>query len=512
MSNPLTLLTGIVVVLAALSLVGFLRKRPKDELPMLGVLLALIGLGVGSLVSEGERSLSLSLACIFYGLLILELPGRLSTPLLLARLKGRRRRARFYALLRLLFQPTTTHRTEWRIQKALFWVESKRWSEEEAHAFLSSASYTRTPLVSQRLSEATLELLVNAGGRLPHVFASLSPAGLCFTVELLCREGRLREAREAFYRASSLHTETIETGLYYTRARIVFLSWLGFSAFLRALSAQDASLKKLFSASEWERLFSRGEAPLDVPPDVFGFAREQAEVVRRECSAAYWPFRPRWMSWCILALCVALFVLPRLGVESEGELKASMVRWGAIFLPALKEVEVFRFFASLFLHANLLHLALNMGMLFYFGRLLEGFVGFWRFLLLYLLSGLTASLAIVLWGASGIYVGASGAIFGMIGAGAVFSQRRLSESPLWYPWHLFQTIFVAVVNLFLGFTLPFVSNVAHLGGLLGGVLFALLFDLVQRKSPRLWSGLRYIAAPFFLLWVVLSLWGALAAR
>ncbi len=152
---------------------------------------------------------------------------------------------------------------------------------------------------------------------------------------------------------------------------------------------------------------------------------------------------------------------------------AVQVSFGANFGPLVADGDVWRLVTSIFLHANLLHLALNGWALWVLGRNLEAFYGHWRFLALFLLSGLGgAAASAALSGA--ISVGASGGIFGLLGASVVFAFRWRKLLPVrvtrvmgtaLLPW--------VALNLALGVFVPRIDMAAHLGGLVAGALLAL---------------------------------------
>jgi rhomboid protease GluP len=160
----------------------------------------------------------------------------------------------------------------------------------------------------------------------------------------------------------------------------------------------------------------------------------------------------------------------------------------AMFANAAAEVwrgEVWRLVTAMFLHAGLLHLTVNVFSLFMLGRLYEQMFGTRRFLVIYFVSGLAASLASVVWSTGLPSVGASGAIFGVLGA-FIFSIRR---SPLWrnHPVGrslVAQAIFNMILNIILTWTVPQIDKAGHVGGLVCGLLLgAILPPLVGPPPP-----------------------------
>lgn len=145
---------------------------------------------------------------------------------------------------------------------------------------------------------------------------------------------------------------------------------------------------------------------------------------------------------------------------------------------------------SMFTHVDLMHVAFNMLALWFLGPQLEAVVGRTRFLALYLLSGLTGS-AFVYW-LTPVYtptVGASGAIFGLMGALLVVAIKMRADYSQILVW---LGLNVAITVLGRGL----ISWQGHLGGLVGGVLIALVYVYSPRKSRPLWQavGLAVLAA------------------
>jgi membrane associated rhomboid family serine protease len=152
-------------------------------------------------------------------------------------------------------------------------------------------------------------------------------------------------------------------------------------------------------------------------------------------------------------------------------------------IPGLTAVGVahgdwWRLLTAAFLHYGPFHLAINMYSLFYAGSLLEHVIGRWRFALLYLASGIAGSAGAVLWSPNGITVGASGAIFGILGALFVLERRNHIATGG-------QVAGLIVINLIFTFTLSsFISVGGHVGGLIAGVILMWLL-LETRRSAAL---------------------------
>lgn len=190
-------------------------------------------------------------------------------------------------------------------------------------------------------------------------------------------------------------------------------------------------------------------------------------------------------SFLVAAILVGFGIEILTGALTDGEKLAQL---GAIVHDYIVDRhQYWRLLSAMFLHGNgtlgggLLHLAVNLIALVQLGRLYELMFGTKRFLLIYFATGLAASLTSMLHN-EGASVGASGAIFGLMGA-FIFSVRR---SPRWRHERaargiVQQVVFWTLANIAIGFQFPQIDNAAHLGGLVAGVILGML--LPHREPP-----------------------------
>ncbi|WP_338419626.1 rhomboid family intramembrane serine protease [Cryobacterium psychrophilum] len=167
------------------------------------------------------------------------------------------------------------------------------------------------------------------------------------------------------------------------------------------------------------------------------------------------------------------------------------------YMPTLTVIEPWRMITSVFLHSQgfIFHILLNMYILWIFGQLLERLLGRGRFLALYLVSGFAGSVGVLVLSASNtVVVGASGAIFGLMGAFLVI-QRRLGGNST-------QLLVLLGINFVIGF-IPGLNIAwqAHLGGLLAGAAMGLIF-MQTRRFKHLGVQVALIAGLTVLLAVV----------
>lgn len=141
-----------------------------------------------------------------------------------------------------------------------------------------------------------------------------------------------------------------------------------------------------------------------------------------------------------------------------------------LFLPANLSHEYYRIITATFTHYSIIHLLCNMYALYIIGSQIEGFYGKTKYLLIYLFSGITGSLLSLTFLTDGGTIGASGSIFGLLGALLVFG----------YHYRVYlgttlnsQIIPIILLNLSLGFVINGIDNAAHIGGLIGGILLSM---------------------------------------
>jgi rhomboid protease GluP len=181
------------------------------------------------------------------------------------------------------------------------------------------------------------------------------------------------------------------------------------------------------------------------------------------------------VTWILLAIIVVVFLVEMLaGGSTNSEV---LVRMGAKVTPLVAAGEYWRLFTSMFLHIGWMHLLFNSYALFAIGTGLEQLYGHWRFLTIYLLSGLFGSLFSYAFSDS-LSAGASGAIFGIVGAQAAFFLLHRERLGAWGRSRLMNTAIFVAINLVWGFTQAGIDNMAHIGGLLSG--FALGWALAPR--------------------------------
>lgn len=203
----------------------------------------------------------------------------------------------------------------------------------------------------------------------------------------------------------------------------------------------------------------------------------------------------------LISICVFIFALMVVkGANPLGINGLLLYLFGANIKEAVVGGEIFRLITSTFLHASLLHLLFNMYALYIIGNQLESYIGKIKFLIVYLVSAISGSLMSCVF-TTGISVGASGAIFGLLGSLLYFGYHyRLYLGSVLKS----QIIPLILINLIFGFMDPRIDNASHIGGLIGGYLTTMALGIKGKssKSDRI-NGIIVLAIYFtFMIYIV----------
>lgn len=172
------------------------------------------------------------------------------------------------------------------------------------------------------------------------------------------------------------------------------------------------------------------------------------------------------LTWVILGINVLVFVAMTLAGGSENT--DVLIRFGAKVNGRIAAGEYWRFLTPIFIHVGVIHLAFNTYALFALGTEVERLFGTAPFAAVYLLSGISGAVASFAFNEH-ISAGASGAIFGLVGALGYFFARYRNLLGRAGRWQLANIVLVAIYNLAFGFMYPGVDNHGHVGGLVAGV-------------------------------------------
>ena len=157
----------------------------------------------------------------------------------------------------------------------------------------------------------------------------------------------------------------------------------------------------------------------------------------------------------------------------------TLIIMGAKVNSLIDKGQVWRLITCAFLHGGLIHIFFNMYALKILGPEIEYVYGKVKYLVIYLLSAIAASIFSYIFGPQSVSVGASGAIFGLFGAMLIFGIKHRKQMGKAYMMNILQVIFV---NVIIGISSSNIDNAAHFGGLIVGALIALL--LGERRSLK----------------------------
>jgi rhomboid protease GluP len=211
----------------------------------------------------------------------------------------------------------------------------------------------------------------------------------------------------------------------------------------------------------------------------------------------------------ILILNLIMYLLTTISGQGNfwnGADTSTLIQFGAQYGPYVSNGEWYRLITANFLHGGLMHLFFNSYALFYFGIIVERVYTSQKFVFIYLLSGLAGNLLTQVFYSAVPSVGASGAIFGLIGLmfsaginGSIQGRLKGFAGTALLP--------MILINLFLGFTVPGINNIAHIGGLATGFLLGFVlspntsFQIWQRQ---LWVIVQYVSVILVIICLILN--------
>ena len=180
------------------------------------------------------------------------------------------------------------------------------------------------------------------------------------------------------------------------------------------------------------------------------------------------------ITYIIIALCVFMFVMSGMGIDTM-----TLVKYGANVGELVKNGEVYRLISYMFLHAGIIHMFFNMYSLYIVGPRVEDFYGKWKFLTIYLVSGISGGLLSIAMNGDVVSVGASGAIFGLFGALLYFAYNYRG-----YIGAMIRSQIVPIViyNLLMGFFISGIDMWGHIGGLIGGLIASYILGTIENKK------------------------------
>lgn len=200
---------------------------------------------------------------------------------------------------------------------------------------------------------------------------------------------------------------------------------------------------------------------------------------RNKIAEKIFSYKQPIVTYIIMAICIILFILMELSGGSTNSL--TLLKYGANLDVLVKNGEYYRLFTCIFLHIGIMHLLCNLYSLYVIGREVENLFGKIKYIIIFILSGIFGSIMSLAFTHNTISAGASGAIFGLLGALLYFGMH--------YRTYLGEAIKrsiipIIVVNLIIGFFAEGIDLAAHIGGLVGGVLVAMMVGVPDKSKTK----------------------------
>ena len=200
---------------------------------------------------------------------------------------------------------------------------------------------------------------------------------------------------------------------------------------------------------------------------------------RNKIAEKIFSYKQPIVTYIIMAICIILFILMELSGGSTNS--QTLIKYGANLDVLVKNGEYYRLFTCIFLHIGIMHLLCNMYSLYIIGREVENLFGKIKYIIIFILSGIFGSIMSLAFTHNTISAGASGAIFGLLGALLYFGMH--------YRTYLGEAIKrsiipIIVVNLIIGFFAEGIDLAAHIGGLVGGVLVAMMVGVPDKSKTK----------------------------
>jgi rhomboid protease GluP len=256
------------------------------------------------------------------------------------------------------------------------------------------------------------------------------------------------------------------------------------------------------------------EPPPFSGPSPSGTAQAPQEPSSRQPIRVEVPRSAPYVTYTIIGITVFFYILQLLSEYALGN--DILVIYGARINEAIRAGELWRFLTPALLHGSLPHIAFNMYALLSFGTSLERFFGHGRFLVLYVLGAFAGNIVSFLF-SPGYSVGASTAIFGLLGAEAIFLIQNRKVFPGQFRSAIGNIIFIAAINLFIIGSLPGIDNWGHVGGLIGGLMFTSfagplwelegIYPAYHAVDRRSFQSVLIGAAMVILIFGGLAMWG-----
>lgn len=227
---------------------------------------------------------------------------------------------------------------------------------------------------------------------------------------------------------------------------------------------QQSYNKLIYSEKEKQVVYSDNSCKPLV--SIFNYSMEKQKTSNFKVK-----YKESLVTYILICVNILIFIITAFLSKSIYNINSyTLIELGAKVNVLINNGQPWRLITCTFLHGGLAHIAFNMYALKIIGSEVEYVYGKIKYIVIYLISALGGSIFSYLFNANSISVGASGAIFGLLGAMIIFGIRHKNKIGKAYIINLFK---VLLINIFIGVTLSNIDNGAHIGGLIFGCISAL---------------------------------------
>lgn len=207
------------------------------------------------------------------------------------------------------------------------------------------------------------------------------------------------------------------------------------------------------------------------------FRREKTPLEAEKSSGSFLKTRKIIVTYLFIMANLLMYAV--LTLDGGSENTETLLKYGAIYAPLIKEGQLYRLFSYMFLHIGAVHLFSNMFALYIFGTRCEKYFGYLRFISVYVLSGLGCAVLSCLFSGGAVSAGASGAVLGIMGAALGYSfLNKIKMDGL----DTYVFVLIALINLGFGFVYKDIDNAGHIGGFLTGLALGFALGFLDKKK------------------------------
>lgn len=253
--------------------------------------------------------------------------------------------------------------------------------------------------------------------------------------------------------------EFCDVPAFYPNEKYVYMKWI-IDAENRNFIVNGQQPKKMFSV---EKIIKKALSVSEDTPETFSdiSAKKYQNILKTKIPL---------FTYIVIGIYFAVFIAAEISGGSKNI--QTIIKFGGITGEKIYSGEFYRLFTAMFVHIGFMHLFSNSFSLYVMGSRAERYMGSVFFVLCYIFSGLCSSLGALYFSPESVTAGGSGAIFGIEGAAAVYTAlKKVNMDGLNY----YTSLIFVIFGLSIGFLIPNISNIGHICGLAGGIIFTFAY-------------------------------------